>query len=67
MFSTIITIAVILLVLYFLFERTLIDVLKGFLFLLLFPLQFFGAFIGFVLEAALFVGVLWLVVTIFGL
>ena len=67
MFSTIITIAIIILVLYFLFGGVLIDVLKGFLFLLIFPIQFFGAFLGFLLEAGLFVGVLWLVVTIFGL
>ena len=67
MFSTIITIAIIILVLYFLFGGVLIDVLKGFLFLLIFPIQFFGAFLGFLLEAGLFVGGLWLVVTVFGL
>ncbi len=67
MFSTIITIAIIILVLYFLFGGILIDVLKGFLVLLIFPIQFFGAFLGFLLEAGLFVGGLWLVVTIFGL
>lgn len=67
MFSTIITIVIIIVVLYILFGGTLIDALKGFLFLLLFPLQFFGAFLGFLLEAGLFVGILWLVVTIFGL
>ena len=67
MFSTIITIAIIILVLYFLFGGILIDVLKGFLVLLIFPIQFMGAFLGFLLEAGLFVGGLWLVVTIFGL
>lgn len=67
MFSTIITIAIIILILYFLFGGILIDVLKGFLLLLIFPIQFFGAFLGFLLEAGLFVGGLWLVVTIFGL
>ena len=67
MFSTIITIAIIILVLYFLFGGILIDVLKGFLVLLIFPIQFMGAFLGFLLEAGLVVGGLWLVVTIFGL
>ena len=67
MFSTIITIAIIIVILYILFGSVLIDVLKGFLLLLIFPFQFFGAFLGFLLEAGLFVGGLWLVVTIFGL
>lgn len=67
MFSTIITIAIIIVILYMLFGSVLIDVLKGFLLLLIFPIQFLGAFLGFLLEAGLFVGGLWLVVTIFGL
>lgn len=67
MFSTIITIAIIVIILYILFGSTLIDVLKGFVLLLLFPLQLIGALWGFLLEAGLFVGVLWLVVTVFGL
>jgi hypothetical protein len=67
MFSTIITIAIIIVILYILFGSVLIDVLKGFWVLLLFPIQFLGAFLGFLLEAGLFVGGLWLVVTIFGL
>ena len=54
-------------ILYILFGSTLIDVLKGFVLLLLFPLQLIGALWGFLLEAGLFVGVLWLVVTVFGL
>ena len=54
-------------ILYMLFGSILIDVLKGFLLLLLFPLQLIGALLGFLLEAGLFVGILWLVVTIFGL
>ena len=54
-------------ILYILFGSTLIDVLKGFFLLLLFPLQLLGALWGFLIEASLFVGVLWLVVTIFGL
>lgn len=67
MFSTIITIAIIIVILYILFGSVLIDVLKGFLLLLIFTIQFLGAFLGFLLEAGLFVGGLWLVVTIFGL
>ena len=67
MFSTIITIAIIIVILYILFGSVLIDVLKGFLLLLIFPIQFLGAFLGFLLEDGLFVGGLWLVVTIFGL
>jgi hypothetical protein len=67
MISTIITIAIIVIILYILFGSTLIDVLKGFILLLLFPLQLIGALWGFLIEAGLFVGVLWLVVTIFGL
>ena len=67
MISTIITIAIIVIILYILFGSTLIDALKGFILLLLFPLQLIGALWGFLIEAGLFVGVLWLVVTIFGL
>ena len=67
MISTIITIAIIVIILYMLFGSILIDVLKGFLLLLLFPLQLIGALWGFLLEVGLFVGILWLVVTIFGL
>ena len=54
-------------ILYILFGSTLIDALKGFSLLLLFPLQLIEAFWGFLLEAGLFVGILWLVVTVFGL
>ena len=67
MISTIITIAIIVIILYILFGSILIDMLKGFLLLLLFPLQLIGALWGFLLEVGLFVGILWLVVTIFGL
>lgn len=67
MISTIITIAIIVIILYILFGSILIDVLKGFILLLLFPLQLIGALWGFLIEAGMFVGVLWLVVTVFGL
>lgn len=67
MFSTILTIAIIIIILYLLFGGVLFDVLKGFLSLLLFPIHFLGGFVGFLIEALLFVGLLWLVVTIFGL
>ena len=45
----------------------MLKILKMLLLLLIFPIQFLGAFLGFLLEAGLFVGGLWLVVTIFGL
>ena len=49
------------------FGPVLLDLLVWLWNILTLPLALIGGFIGFLIEALLFVGLLWLVVTLFGL
>lgn len=50
-----------------LFGPVLLDILSWLWGILTLPFALIGGFIGFLIEALLFVGLLWLVVTLFGL
>ncbi len=50
-----------------LFGPVLLDLLVWLWNILTLPLALIGGFLGFLIEALLFVGLLWLVVTLFGL
>ena len=50
-----------------LFGPVLLDILSWLWNILTLPLALIGGFIGFLIEALLFVGLLWLIVTLFGL
>ena len=50
-----------------LFGPVLLDLLSWLWSILTLPFALIGGFIGFLIEALLFVGLLWLVVTLFGL
>ena len=63
---TIITI-IFILVLIRVFGPFLLDILKGLFLFLELPFALFAGFFAFLLEALLFIGGLWLIVTIFGL
>lgn len=49
------------------FGPVLLDILSWLWNILTLPLALIGGFIGFLIEALLFVGLLWLIVTLFGL
>ena len=50
-----------------LFGPVLLDILSWLRGILTLPFALIGGFLGFLIEALLFVGLLWLVVTLFGL
>ncbi len=64
--SIILTIVIVVVVIK-IFGPVLLDLLSWLLGLLTLPFALLGGFIGFLIEALLFVGLLWLVVTLFGL
>ena len=64
--SIILTIVIVVVVIK-LFGPVLLDILSWLRGILTLPLALIGGFIGFLIEALLFVGLLWLVVTLFGL
>lgn len=64
--SIILTIVIVVVVIK-LFGPVLLDLLVWLWNILTLPLALIGGFLGFLIEALLFVGLLWLVVTLFGL
>ena len=64
--SIILTIVIVVVVIK-IFGPVLLDLLVWLWNILTLPLALIGGFIGFLIEAFLFVGLLWLVVTLFGL
>mgnify|MGYP003412650205 FL=1 len=64
--SIILTIVIVVVVIK-IFGPVLLDLLSWLWGLLTLPLALIGGFLGFLIEALLFVGLLWLVVTLFGL
>lgn len=64
--SIILTIVIVVVVIK-LFGPVLLDILSWLWNILTLPLALIGGFLGFLIEALLFVGLLWLVVTLFGL
>ena len=64
---TLIVIIVVLVILIKAFGPVLLDILSVIWSILIWPISVIGGLLGFILEAGLFVGLLWLVVTIFGL
>ncbi len=67
MILSIILIIVIVVVVIKLFGPVLLDILIWLWDILTLPFALIGGFLGFLIEALLFVGLLWLVVTLFGL
>lgn len=67
MILSIILIIVIVVVVIKLFGPVLLDLLAWIWSVLTLPFALIGGFLGFLVEALLFVGLLWLVVTLFGL
>ena len=66
MLSMILTIVIVMVVIKF-FGPVLLDILSWLWDILTIPFALIGGFLGFLVEALLFVGLLWLVVTLFGL
>ena len=66
MLSMILTIEIVVVVIKF-FGPVLLDILSWLWDILTIPFALIGGFLGFLVEALLFVGLLWLVVTLFGL
>lgn len=66
MFSIILIIVLVVVVIKF-FGPILLDILAWVWDIFTLPFAFIGGFLGFLIEALLFVGLLWLVVTLFGL
>ena len=66
MLSMILTIVIVVVVIKF-FGPVLLDILSWLWNILTIPFALIGGFLGFLVEALLFVGLLWLVVTLFGL
>ena len=66
MLSMILTIVIVVVVIKF-FGPFLLDILSWLWYILTIPFALIGGFLGFLVEALLFVGLLWLVVTLFGL
>lgn len=64
--SIILTIVIVVVVIK-LFGPVLLDLLVWLWNILTLPLALIGGFLGFLIEALLFVGLLWLIVTLFGL
>lgn len=64
--SIILTIMIVVVVIK-IFGPVLLDLLVWLWNILTLPLALIGGFLGFLIEALLFVGLLWLVVTLFGL
>lgn len=64
--SIILTIVIVVVVIK-LFGPVLLDILSWLRGILTLPFALIGGFLGFLIEALLFVGLLWLVVTLFGL
>ena len=64
--SIILTIMIVVVVIK-IFGPVLLDLLVWLWNILTLPLALIGGFIGFLIEALLFVGLLWLIVTLFGL
>ena len=64
--SIILTIVIVVVVIK-IFGPVLLDLLVWLWNILTLPLALIGGFLGFLIEALLFVGLLWLVVTLFGL
>ncbi len=64
--STILTIVIVVIVIKF-FGPILLDILVRLWDILTLPFALVGGILGFLVEALLFVGLLWLVVTLFGL
>lgn len=64
--STILIIVIVVVVIKF-FGPVLLDILVRLWDILTLPFALIGGFLGFLVEALLFVGLLWLVVTLFGL
>ncbi|MCI7408291.1 MAG: hypothetical protein SO162_02260 [Candidatus Onthomorpha sp.] len=62
----ILTIVIVVVVIKF-FGPVLLDILSWLWDILTIPFALIGGFLGFLVEALLFVGLLWLVVTLFGL
>lgn len=67
MILSIILTIVIMVVVITIFGPVLLDLLVWLWNILTLPLALIGGFLGFLIEALLFVGLLWLVVTLFGL
>ena len=67
MILSIILIIVIVVVVIKIFGPVLLDLLAWLWSVLTLPFALIGGFLGFLVEALLFVGLLWLVVTLFGL
>ena len=66
MLSMTLTIVIVVVVIKF-FGPVLLDILSWLWDILTIPFALIGGFLGFLVEALLFVGLLWLVVTLFGL
>ena len=66
MLSMILTIVIVVVVIKF-FGPVLLDILSWLWDILTIPFALIGGFLGFLVKALLFVGLLWLVVTLFGL
>ena len=66
MLSMILTIVIVVVVIKF-FGPVLLDILSWLWDILTIPFALIGGVLGFLVEALLFVGLLWLVVTLFGL
>ena len=66
MLSMILTIVIVVVVIKF-FGPVLLDILSWLWDILTITFALIGGFLGFLVEALLFVGLLWLVVTLFGL
>lgn len=64
--STILIIVIVVVIIKF-FGPVLLDILVRLWDILTLPFALIGGFLGFLVEALLFVGLLWLVVTLFGL
>lgn len=64
--SIILTIVIVVVVIK-IFGPVLLDLLVWLWNILTLPLALIGGFLGFLIEALLFVGLLWLIVTLFGL
>ena len=64
--SIILTIVIVVVVIK-LFGPVLLDILSWLRGILTLPFALIGGFLGFLIEALLFVGLLWLIVTLFGL
>ena len=66
MLSMILTIVIVVVVIKF-FGPVLLDILSWLWDILTIPFALIGGFLGFLVEALFFLGLLWLVVTLFGL